>query len=106
MRTKLEKLKLPLEIASAIIGLVIGANTLWWQVQQLLPPNPLVGSVVATEARLPGDLLAELKALPGSIGKALGKNKDLAKLLPNETTLYFGFRGIYRYYTFRSGASG
>lgn len=86
MKTLLQKIKLPLEILGTMVGLVIGANTLWWQVQQWLPSNPLVGRLIATDARLPGDLLEDIKGFPGKIEQSLSKSKELAKLLPNETT--------------------
>jgi len=86
MSPLLQKIKLPLEILGIVVGLIIGANTLWWQVQQWLPANPLVGSLAVVDVRLPGDLLEDLKAHSGKIEQALLKSKELRKILPNETT--------------------
>jgi hypothetical protein len=74
MWTLLKKLKLPLSIASTLIGILLGVKTL---LEYWTPFNPLVGDIVITEARLPGDLVRELKSHTENIKNALKKDKDL-----------------------------
>jgi len=73
--------KLPLTVLSLLLGIALSAylmRDLW------TPFNPLVGDLVLSDARLPGDLINELKARPEQIKDALAKSKELKKLLPGD----------------------
>jgi len=80
MLAYLDKIKVPLEIASVLIGIVLGVMAVW---QQVKPSKYLVAEVVLTKARLPYRFLRDAKALPGEVDTALRKNNDLAKLIPD-----------------------
>lgn len=79
----LRRLKLPFEIASVVIGVVLGGLAVW---QQLKPNRDLVGELVVSKARLPGDFLEDAKNLPENVSKALLKDEGFKKLLPQEKT--------------------
>lgn len=81
MLALLKKLKLPLEITSVLIGVILGGLALW---QQLKPARNLVAELVVTRARLPGKFLQAAKGLSDNVEKALLKDKDFKKLLPQE----------------------
>lgn len=78
----LVKIKVPLEIVSVLIAIVLGFMAVW---PQIMPSKDLVAEVVVTKARLPGRFLQDAKALPEEVEKALHKNKDFAKMIPDSS---------------------
>jgi hypothetical protein len=78
---RIKYIKVPLEIASVLMGLVLGVLTVW---QHIKPSGNLVAELIVTKARLPADFLRDAKALPDDVEKALKKSKGLANLLPDD----------------------
>lgn len=79
----IKKLKLPLEVISVVLGIVLGVMAIW---QQVKPSGDLVAQLVLTEARLPADIISRSKALPQLVEDDLTENKEFLKLLPELQT--------------------
>ena len=80
LKDLLERLKLPIELLALLVGVLLGATSLW---QQLRPTPTLVADILETPALLPAELLEDARALPTKATETLLKDEALQKLIPS-----------------------
>ena len=75
------RIKYILQIASLIVGVVLGCVTVW---QQLEPRGDLVADLLETVAQPPPETRKDIQELPSKVIEAFLKDENLRKLLPSQ----------------------